>query len=171
MHQRTQDRGEPEDHSRREGGTETDDDRPQELDPGRRPDVRNGHTLNENEPNPVRLSSPTKINAPIPAASRPGNQDHSIIGPPNPAISIKEGADERRAQERGNGGEAPRDTDHHHGHRRCIPLEQVHGEDAEPTPDGDQRRLRAHDRAQAERGEGRHNNAEELDRRAPVRRP
>ena len=45
-------------------------------------------TVNEKVPNPVRLSSPTKIKEPTPAARRPGTSTISIIGPPNPATSM-----------------------------------------------------------------------------------
>ena len=133
-------------------------------DPVGEPTWGSGPTLKENVPNPVRLSRPTKIRAPTPAESKSGDQHqlhHRAAQPRH--LHEKEGADDGRAQERGDGGEAPGDTDHDHGHRRRVPLEQVDREDAEAAPDCDQRRLRAQHRAEAQRGEGRRDDAEELD--------
>ena len=48
--------------------------------------------VSENDPNPVRLLSPMKINDPTPAASRPGTSTSSNIGPPTPIISISRNA-------------------------------------------------------------------------------
>ena len=122
-------------------------------------------TARENDPNPVRLLRPTKISEPTPAASSPGTSTISIIGPPKPShLHEEEGADERRAQQRGDGGEAPGGADHHRRHRGGVALEQVHRENAEPAADGDQRRLWAQDDAEAQRGERGGDDAEELDR-------
>ena len=46
----------------------------------------------ENVPNPVQASSPTKISAPMPAASRPGSRATSSMAPPRPATSISRNA-------------------------------------------------------------------------------
>ena len=46
----------------------------------------------ENLPNPVRLSRPMKMSAPIPAASRPGTSTTPIIAPPIPEASINRNA-------------------------------------------------------------------------------
>ena len=48
--------------------------------------------LSPNVPSPVQLSSPTKMRAPIPAASRPGSMTTPIIPPPMPAASISRNA-------------------------------------------------------------------------------
>jgi len=39
-------------------------------------------------PSPVQLSRPTKISAPIPAASSPGSSTTPSMGPPSPDASI-----------------------------------------------------------------------------------
>ena len=125
-----------------------------------------GPTFSEKVPNPVRLSSPTKIKAPTPAESKPGKQHqlhHRTAQPGH--LHEEEGADDGRAQQRGDGGEAPGDTDHHHRHRWCVPLEQVYRENAETAPDRDQGCFRTQHGAEAQRGEGRGDNAEELDGR------
>ena len=49
-------------------------------------------TASEKVPNPVQPSSPTKISAPTPAASRPGTRMTPSIGPPRPDTSISRNA-------------------------------------------------------------------------------
>ena len=49
-------------------------------------------TARENVPKPVRLSSPTKMSEPMPAASRPGTSTTLIMAPPSPAASISRNA-------------------------------------------------------------------------------
>ncbi len=46
----------------------------------------------ENVPKPVRLSSPTKMSEPMPAASKPGTKTTPIMAPPSPAASISRNA-------------------------------------------------------------------------------
>ena len=48
------------------------------------PTVGRFGTASEKVPKPVRLSRPTKISEPMPAASRPGNQDHAQHGAADP---------------------------------------------------------------------------------------
>ena len=54
---------------------------------------------------------------------------------------------------------------------RCVRLGQLHGEDAEPAPDGDQRRLGTEDDAEGQGGEGGQDDPGQLDRRRRSRRP
>ena len=49
-------------------------------------------TASEKVPKPVRLSRPTKISEPMPAASSPGTRITPSMGPPIPATSIRRNA-------------------------------------------------------------------------------
>ena len=118
------------------------------------PNVGMSGTASEKVPKPVRLSRPTKISEPMPAASRPGTSITPSMGPPSPATSIsRNAAGQRRPEQRADRGEAAGGADHGDGLSRRVPLQQVDRQHAEPAADRDQRRLGAQHGAQRQRRE------------------
>ena len=122
--------------------------------------------VSEKSPNPVRSFRPTKISEPTPAAEQTRHQHHLHGRPPEP--------DHLHEEERAVKGDpsnvamaaklpAPPMTTAAIAGR--VSLDQVDCQDAEPTPDGDQRRFRAEHHAEAEGGEGRNDDTEQIDRR------
>ena len=100
-------------------------------------------------PNPVQLSSPTKMRDPMPAASNPGTSTTPRIAPPIPAASIS-----RNAPTIGEprsvliAAKLPAAADHCDRHRGRVTLDKPHRQDAEAAADRDQRRLRPEHNAQ-----------------------
>ena len=98
-------------------------------------------------------------------SEQPGREHHSEHRAADPGhLHHQEGGRKRRAEERADRCEAPGCADHGTGHLRRVALEQVNGEHSEAAADRDQRRLRAKDDAEAERGERGNDDPGELDR-------
>ena len=103
-------------------------------------------------------------------SEQPGREHHSEHRAADPGhLHHQERGRKRRAEERADRGEAPGGADHDTGHLRRVPLDQVEGEDSEAAADRDQRRLRAEDDPEAERGERGNDDPWELDRRHGAR--
>ncbi len=108
----------------------------------------------DTDPSPTSESSPTKISAPIPAASSPGTSTREPARPAIPDASSSRnapsrGEPEQRAHRREAAGRA-HDGD---GLGGGVPLDQLHRPGAERRAHRDQRSLRAEDHAQREGGE------------------
>ena len=74
----------------------------------------------------------------------------------------QEGAQQGRAEQGADRGEAAGRRHDRQGHRRCVLVDQVHGQRSEAATDGDERRLGAEDGAEAQRGQGGQDDAGEL---------
>ncbi len=126
----------------------------------------------ENVPNPVNESRPTKTRVPMPAARSPGTRTRPSIGPPSPTASMRRNAPAMGEPKsvlmaaklpaaamtvmRGGGS---------------FPPGQAHGDDAQRSPDGDERGLGPEDDTEAQRGQSGHEYAGEVDRAPVSRRP
>ena len=122
-------------------------------------------------PNPAHAFSPMKTSDPIPAASRPGYEDHPQHRPTDPGhLHQQEGSGDRRAQQRADRGEAPCRADHHGCHLGRVSLHQVDRQDAEPAADRDERCFRSEHHPEGECGEGGDDDAGKLDRKHCARR-
>ena len=119
----------------------------------------------EKLPSPVQLSRPTKISAPMPAASRPGRSTTLIVVPARPAASMSRKAPViGRAEQGRDGREAAGARDHPDRGLGCVLLHQPHREHAEAAADGDQGRLRPEDGSQAQGRQRGHDDAGQVPR-------
>ncbi len=129
-------------------------------------------SASENVPRPVQASSPTKTSAPMPEASRPGSATRLRVAPAMPAASMM-----RKAPSSGEpssvltAAKLPADAMIVTAIGGASRLGQAHGQGRQPAADGDERRLRAEDRPEPERGERGEHDAGEVaaGRRAPSR--
>ena len=108
-------------------------------------------SASEKVPRPVQLSRPRKTRAPMPEASRPGQRDEAE-GRPGDAgrLHDEERAEQGRAEQGADRGEAAGRRHDRQRHRRGVLLDQAHGERREAAADGDERRLGAEHRTQAQ---------------------
>ena len=111
-------------------------------------------SASEKVPRPVQLSRPTKTSAPMPEASSPGSATRLSVTPPMPATSMIRNAPSSGEPSRVLiAAKLPADAMIVRAIGGASFFEQVHGQRGESAADGDQRRLGAEDRAQAQRGQ------------------
>jgi len=120
----------------------------------------------ENVPSPVHASRPMNMRAPHPGREQAGHQDDPQHCPAQArGFHQQERAQDRGAEQRADGGEAAGRGHDRGGLRWHVAPGEPHGEDGKPAADSDQGRLGSQHDPEAQRGQGRENDAGKLGRR------
>ena len=135
-----------------EGGQHPDDQRPPELGGVGVVERRQvGHGQRE-VTDPGALAEADEDECADAGGEQAGQQHHRGGGAADgDGLHQQERAEQRRAEERGDGSEAAGAADHEERLRGSVALDEPHGQRGQPTAEGDERRLRADDGAEAER--------------------
>ena len=150
----------------------SDRDRPEELGSGRAARGRDVGDRERERPETGPGVEPDKDERTHAGRDQARDQDHAQQGTAQAGhFHQEEGADDRRAEQGRDRGEAPGHPEDHDRHRRRVALEEVDGQDTETAADRDQGRLRTEDDPEAQGREGGQHDPREARSEAPARWP